>query len=161
MKAKKETLIEAKIDCSKGNSLDIVVGDLIQEPDDVLRHSPILYNVLHEKGGEVPDDTLQQIHLVGLLLAAITQDVAGSIEEDVLAYADIAIATKAINKVAKYDIRKVAELCAFDDPDPNKDEAYGQILKDSRAFDHNIIREIEKILEDEEEPFIPLNNIVS
>ena len=155
-------LINAELTSDENLDLTITVGDLIQHPNDVLLFAPLLYNVLNSKSKD-PDtmSALQRIHLIGLLIAAISQDAAGTTVEDVLLYSDFLIASKAINKVANYDPKKVKELCAQDDPDPENDEAYAQILKDSKEFDYNIIREIKRILEDEDKQWIPVNKVKS
>ena len=162
MKKIQLNLINAELTSDENLDLTITVGDLIQHPNDVLLFAPLLYNVLNSKSKD-PDtmSALQRIHLIGLLIAAISQDAAGTTVEDVLLYSDFLIASKAINKVANYDPKKVKELCAQDDPDPENDEAYAQILKDSREFDYNIIREIKRILEDEDKQWIPVSKVKS
>ena len=158
---KKETIINVNVNRDT-MSLDFAVGNIIQEPNDLLKLAPVFYNLLSTMSKDEDTKPMKQkIHLIGLLLAAITQDVAGTTEEDVLIYADILIATKAINKVANYDLEKVLTLCDEENLDRTDDEAYTQILKDSRAFDHNIIREIKKILEDEEKQWIPVSKVKS
>lgn len=158
---KKETIINVNVNPDT-MSLDFAVGNIIQEPNDLLKLAPVFYNLLSTMSKDEDTKPMEQkIHLIGLLLAAITQDVAGTTEEDVLLYADILIATKAINKVANYNMEKVIKLCDEENIDRTDNEAYAQILKDSRAFDHNIIREIKKILEDEEKQWIPVSKVKS